>query len=79
MGMHDIKVRFTRRSWELIREEAAVDGVSASQFIREAALARTVYMRTRRGEIEAGEIQGEIVRLMRVERQKPAPDESETG
>lgn len=52
--MRETKIRFGLRAWEIIQEEADADGVSASQFVREAALARAFYMRYKRGELEAG-------------------------
>ena len=48
--MHETKIRFGLRAWELIQEEARHDGVSASQFVREAAIALAVHLRTKRGE-----------------------------
>lgn len=41
-------VRFSEADWSDIQEEAAVHGMSASQFVREAALARVWWQRGRR-------------------------------
>lgn len=48
--MHGQMVRFGRAQWQLIQEEAAVEGVSASQYVRDAAWTRAVIARARRGE-----------------------------
>jgi uncharacterized protein (DUF1778 family) len=46
--MKNVTLRFGGRVWELIQEEAAIDGISASQFVREAALARAIHAQARR-------------------------------
>lgn len=65
--MRETKIRFGVRAWELIQEEATRDGVSASQFVREAALARTFYLRAQRGETVAGEEFEDFIRRLREE------------
>jgi hypothetical protein len=40
MAMHPTAVRFSDQMWRLIQTQAAEEGVSSSQFIREAVLAR---------------------------------------
>jgi uncharacterized protein (DUF1778 family) len=47
-GMRETKIRFGVEAWKLIQAEAKLEGVSASQFVREAALVRAVYRRTLR-------------------------------
>lgn len=66
-GMRETKIRFGVRAWEIIQEEADLDGVSASQFVREAALARAIYMRYKRGEVEPGQKFDELVAQLRGE------------
>lgn len=41
-------VRFSEETWEEIRREAHRQGVSASQFIRESAIARVAWSMSRR-------------------------------
>jgi uncharacterized protein (DUF1778 family) len=48
MPMKNVTLRFGGRVWDLIQEEAAIDGISASQFVREAALARAIHAQARR-------------------------------
>jgi hypothetical protein len=43
-------VRFSEDLWELLEREAALGGISVSQYIREAALARAVAAAAVRGE-----------------------------
>lgn len=50
----------------MIREEAAQEGISAAQFVREAALTRAIYTRTLRGHPD-GEGYDEIIRRLREE------------
>lgn len=50
LRMREAKIRFGAALWNLIQEEASRDGVSASQFVREAAMVRAVVYRMRRGE-----------------------------
>jgi hypothetical protein len=47
-GMRETKIRFGEEAWRLIQEEAARDGVSGSQFVREAATAWAIYLRAGR-------------------------------
>lgn len=46
--MRVVSLRFPDPVWDLIGREAALIGVSRSQFIREAALARAYYFIARR-------------------------------
>ena len=55
-GMKVQAVRFGVIQWELIREEAAMEGVSASQFIRDAAFLRAMFHRARRNADEGAMI-----------------------
>lgn len=50
--MHQTTVRFGPDLWEALEVECARLGVSAAQFLREAALARLAYAAGRRGELE---------------------------
>jgi hypothetical protein len=47
--MHQTTVRFGPDLWEALEEECARLGVSAAQYLREAALARLVYTAARTG------------------------------
>lgn len=44
------QIRFGESLWALIEDESNRDGVSAAQWIREAALARALWERQRRGD-----------------------------
>ncbi|MFL5896005.1 MAG: hypothetical protein ACJ76Z_12945, partial [Thermoleophilaceae bacterium] len=50
--MHQTTVRFTPDLWEAVETECLRLGVSAAQYLREAALARLLYAAGRRGESE---------------------------
>ena len=52
MAMRSVTLRFSEALWSIIRTESELEGVSASQYIREAALARAVYAHARREPIE---------------------------
>jgi len=47
--MRRVTVRFGESLWSLIEDECNRDGVSAAQWIRDAALARALWERQRRG------------------------------
>lgn len=65
--MRETKIRFGARAWDLIQQEARNDGVSASQFVREAALARALYARHLRGELADGAQFDELIARLRSE------------
>lgn len=48
--MRRVTVRFGESLWDLIEDESNRDGVSAAQWLRDAALARALWERERRGE-----------------------------
>jgi ribosomal protein S19E (S16A) len=48
--MHQTTVRFGNDLWDALEEECAELGVSIAQFVREAALARLMYVAGRRGD-----------------------------
>jgi hypothetical protein len=48
--MHQTTVRFSTELWAELEREAREAGVSAAQYVREAALIRIVYDAERRGE-----------------------------
>lgn len=50
MALHATTVRFSEDLWELLGREAAQQGVSVAQFVRDAALLRVASVMTRRGE-----------------------------
>lgn len=54
MAKKDVRtVRISDSVWRLVQHEATLEGQSASQFIRDAALARAVWRMSRRGELDA--------------------------
>lgn len=65
--MREAKIRFGVRAWELIQDEARLEGVSASQFVREAAIARAIYVHYQRGETEPGAALEAIIAFLRLE------------
>ncbi len=48
--MHQTTLRFGADLWDALDAESAVQGVSVAQFVREAALARLMYLAGRRGD-----------------------------
>jgi hypothetical protein len=52
MAMHQTTLRFSPDVWAALDEEASRLGVSAAQYIREAAVARLAYGMGRRGDRE---------------------------
>jgi hypothetical protein len=50
--MHQTTVRFGADLWRALEEECSGLGVSVAQFVREAALARLMYIAGRRGEAD---------------------------
>src|SRR4051794_29659345 len=52
MPMRATTVRFSEDLWKLLEREAAREGVSAAQFIRDATVMRAAYAMGRRGDAE---------------------------
>jgi hypothetical protein len=50
--MHATTVRFTDDLWQLLEREAAAQGVSVAQFVRDAALMRVATVMSRRGDAD---------------------------
>ena len=50
MPMRATTIRFSEALWTLVEREATRDGVSAAQFIRDAAILRTAYAMGQRGD-----------------------------
>jgi len=50
MPMRATTVRFSEALWSLVEQEAGRDGVSAAQYVRDAAVLRTAYAMGRRGD-----------------------------
>jgi uncharacterized protein (DUF1778 family) len=50
-----ITIRFGQTTWRIIRREAALEGTSLSQFVREAAMMRAMYLMQVRGELDFSE------------------------
>ncbi len=55
VAMHATTVRFTDDLWELLEREAAAQGVSVAQFVRDAALMRVATVMSRRGDADGDE------------------------
>lgn len=53
MGMRATTVRFSDDLWQLVDREATVQGISAAQFVRDAALLRAAALMGARGDEEA--------------------------
>jgi hypothetical protein len=52
--MHQTTVRFGADLWEALEAECSALGISAAQFVREAALGRLMYLAGQRGDAELG-------------------------
>jgi GAF domain-containing protein len=55
MPMRATTVRFSEDLWQLLEDEAARQGVSAAQFVREATITRLAFIAGRRDEADAGQ------------------------
>jgi hypothetical protein len=53
MAMRATTVRFSEDLWELLEDEASSQGISAAQFVRDAAIMRLGVLSGRRGDSEA--------------------------
>jgi hypothetical protein len=53
MGMRATTVRFSDDLWQLVDHEATVQGISAAQFVRDAALLRAAALMGARGDADA--------------------------
>jgi hypothetical protein len=58
--MHQTTVRFGPDLWEALEDECSRLGVSAAQYLREAALARLSYTAGRRGDAEYAEAYSQV-------------------
>lgn len=63
-------LRFGESLWDLIEDESNRDGVSAAHWIREAALARALWERQRRGEASGPDILAAIIEEHRAENER---------
>ena len=68
MPMRATTVRFNDALWTLVEQEAERDGVSAAQYIRDAAVLRTAYAMGRRG---AADFEEAIARVSGVRAEAP--------
>ncbi len=73
MAMHATTVRFTDDLWELLEGEAARQGVSVAQFVRDAALMRVASVMGRRGEEGADDALERLASGALQRRSRPAP------
>jgi hypothetical protein len=55
MPMRATTVRFSEAIWDLVEREARRDGVSAAQYVRDAAVLRTAYAMGQRGDVDFDE------------------------
>lgn len=70
-------IRFSETMWQEIQAEATLEGVSASQFVREAAFARMWFARGRRGE-QADKLEAFLM-AARVEMHEDGSGDNGTG
>ncbi|MEA2364262.1 MAG: hypothetical protein QOD71_3407 [Thermoleophilaceae bacterium] len=63
--MHHTTVHFGGDLWEALESECAELGLTVSQYVREAALARLVYAAGKRGDAE-----GELALVVALERER---------
>jgi GAF domain-containing protein len=73
MAMHATTVRFTDDLWELLEGEAARQGVSVAQFVRDAALLRVASVMAKRGEEGADDTLERLATGALQRRTRPAP------
>ena len=62
-GMHVTTIRFGDELWEVVSEEAARQGVSVAQYVREATVSRIAYARGSRDAllVEAARVRDELL------------------
>ena len=53
MPMRATTVRFSEDLWQLLDDEATRQGISAAQFVRDAAIVRLAFLAGRRGDAES--------------------------
>jgi hypothetical protein len=56
MPMRATTVRFSEDLWSLVEQEASREGVSAAQFVRDAAVMRAAYLMGRRGDTDLEQV-----------------------
>lgn len=66
--MRKTTIRLTDDAWDLIATEAQDAGVSAAQFIREAAVARAVFRNAARDAADRSELSAELERVFAIVR-----------
>ena len=71
--MHATTVRFSDDLWDLLAREAAEQGVSVAQFVRDAALLRVATVMARRGDTEADETLARLASGALERRFRPGP------
>lgn len=72
--MRRATIRFGNATWMLLEREAELDGVSVAQWVREAAIARAVWVRAMRGEPIEAAMRGVYERIC-ADREAPLVDE----
>ena len=53
MPMRATTVRFSEDLWQLLEDESTRQGISAAQFVRDAAIVRLAFLAGRRGDSES--------------------------
>lgn len=71
--MQPLTIRLGKRLREALGNEAEREGVSLSQYVRDAALARMVYARAERGEVDEREMSSLARSLSRPENDETPP------
>jgi GAF domain-containing protein len=75
MPMRATTVRFSEDLWQLLEEESARQGISAAQFVRDAAIVRLAFLAGRRGDSETEQsIEVIAERAARRQRDARGPD-----
>jgi hypothetical protein len=79
MPMRATTVRFSEDLWDLLEAEAATQGISAAQFVRDAAIMRLGILSGRRGDREAALTLEELAAGALTGRQAPPPPDPVVG
>lgn len=75
--MHVTSIRFGATVWDRVQRAAAHEGVSASQYVREAALLRSFLQELKRGEPVAGYFEQIAQEILQLSQSSNGPDDGE--
>jgi len=78
MAMRATTVRFSDDLWQMLEQEATRQGISAAQFVRDAAIVRLAYLAGRRDDAAAEQSIAEVAGRGAASR-SPRPDSIETA